>query len=71
MMTPTSAMSRPEETYRGMPPSFGQQGPYPQGAYPGDRPIANQGGYSPGFREGRPPQGPASVPQQGKNFSAP
>ncbi|XP_022082490.1 AT-rich interactive domain-containing protein 1B-like isoform X4 [Acanthaster planci] len=65
MMTPTSVISRADDAYRGITSSFGQQGPYPQGAFPGDRPMTNQGGYSPGFREGRPPQGPAPAPQQG------
>ncbi|XP_038049309.1 AT-rich interactive domain-containing protein 1A-like isoform X3 [Patiria miniata] len=65
MMTPTPAMARTDDAYRGMPPSFGQQGPYPQGAYAGgDRPMANQGGFPPGFREGRPHQGPTPGPQQ-------
>ena len=68
MMTPTPPMSRPDDAFRGMPPSFAQQGPYPQGSYPaGDRPISNQGAYPPGFREGRPHQGPTPVPQQSMN----
>ena len=68
IITPTPPMARPDEpAFRGMPP-FGQQGPYPQNAYPGgDRPMGNQGAYPPGYREGRPShQGPTPVPQPSK-----